>query len=175
MTNKKEFPRDMSFVNRQGKIVHPSREDYNARKSANVVGKAYAFFDCDASKEQIELTMPSIRRDAQTPNGLELLLHEGVSGLKLDRKLRKAIQYPDDYRILSEKRRKQGYEQETMPAANLRYALTANLPKASNLATARELRGITNLIGLMNEDSTIYRCAVVYAEDDGGYRLLEEN
>lgn len=180
MVNKKEISGDISFVNEQGKVVHPSKEDYNARKSANVVdkstdvvGKAYAFLDCDASKEQIELTIPSIRRDAQTPDGLELLLNEGISGLKLDRKLRKAIQYPDDYRVLSEKRREQGYEQEAIPAANLRYALTANLPKASNLTTAKELRDIANLIGLMNEDSTIYRCAVVYAEEDSGYRLLE--
>ena len=33
MANKREFPRDMSFVDKQGNVVHPSREDYNARKS----------------------------------------------------------------------------------------------------------------------------------------------
>jgi len=37
MTNKREFPRelpvDMSFVDRQGNAVHPSREDYNTRNT----------------------------------------------------------------------------------------------------------------------------------------------
>ena len=68
MTNKKEFPRDMSFVDRRGNVVHP-REDYNARKSAKV-GKAYAFFDCDASSKQIEESMPDIRSEARTPGCL---------------------------------------------------------------------------------------------------------
>lgn len=61
MVNKREFPRDMSFVDRQGDVVHPSREDYNARKSANV-GKAYGFFYCDASKQEIGITIYDDRR-----------------------------------------------------------------------------------------------------------------
>ena len=43
MANKREFPRDWSFDNGQGRVVHPSREDYNAGRSTRV-GEAYAFF-----------------------------------------------------------------------------------------------------------------------------------
>jgi len=34
-------------------------------------GQAYAFFDCDASKEIIESKMPILRRESQTPSDLE--------------------------------------------------------------------------------------------------------
>ena len=53
MTNEREYPRDMSFTDREGNVIHPSKEDYDARKLASA-GKAYAFFDCEASKEDIE-------------------------------------------------------------------------------------------------------------------------
>ncbi len=75
MTNKKEFPRDMSFVDRQGNVVHPSKKDYDARKSAKI-GKAYAFFDCSANYEQIEAELPNIRTAVKTPSELELSLTE---------------------------------------------------------------------------------------------------
>lgn len=159
-------------VDRKGQLVRVIKE---SPTKPIPVGEAYAFFDCDASMYEIEEeAMPDIRRDAQTPKGLELVLSEGVSGLNLDKKLREAIQYPDDYRILSESRKEEMTKREAIPAANLRYALVARLPNSDNLKTARELRDITNYISFLNEDSSLFRCAVVYAEKDGEYRLLED-
>ena len=60
-------------------------------KMENKIGKAYAFFDCDASSEQIERSLPDIRDFVETPSDLELKLTEGASGLQLDDKLRQLI------------------------------------------------------------------------------------
>ncbi|MDP2925861.1 MAG: hypothetical protein Q8N99_05810 [Nanoarchaeota archaeon] len=172
MANKREFPRDMSFIDRQGNVVHPSRKDYNARKSAKV-GKAYAFFDCDASKQQIETSKPQIRSKAKTPKGLQMLLNEGISGLQLDEKLAEQIQYPDDYRTMSSERIKQGYEEERRPLASMKYVLVANYEGASNKDAANELGDVMNVIHRMfNEDQGIFRGAVVY-EKNGEYQLRE--
>jgi hypothetical protein len=52
------------------------------------MGKAYAFFDCGASKEEIEEELPFIRDMVKTPEQLELSLSEGIGELGLDSKLR---------------------------------------------------------------------------------------
>lgn len=144
----------------------------NVRKSAKVC-KAYAFFDCDASSEQIKKSMPDIRRGARTPKGLQLLLHEGISGLQLDEKLAKQIQFPDDYRVMSSERLKQGYEEERRPLASLKYVLVANYREASNEDTANELGDVMNVIyHKFNRDQGLFRGAVVY-EKEGEYRLRE--
>ena len=172
MANKREFPRDMSFVDRQGNVVHPSREDYNSRKSTDV-GKAYAFFDCDASKEDIKKSEPQIRGDAKTPKGLQMLLNEGISGLQIDGTLAKQIQYPDDYRVMSSERLKQGYKEERKPLASMKYVLIASYRGASNEEVANELGDITNVIHRrFNRDQGMFRGAVVY-EKNGEYQLRE--
>ena len=51
---------------------------------AQQTGKAYAFFNCNASKEAIEREIPFIRKCAQTPNGLELSLIGGMDSLRGD-------------------------------------------------------------------------------------------
>lgn len=134
----------MSFVDRQGNIVHPSREDYNARKSANV-GEAYALFDCSASKEDIETELPLIRKLVETPQRLELLLTEGINW---DSKFGKELE------TFSEQSIKGGYERSKMfSVENLlqalsvqgcRYFVQARLPNATNHQTANEISSILN-------------------------------
>lgn len=121
MENKKEFNIDISFVDRQGKIVHPNRENYHAKKSANEVGKAYGFFDCNATKKEIEKEIPFIRDFVNTPNLLELLLTEDVNLSEVD----------SDLLLISKE-------------ANMKYVIEATYPNATNKQTADELSVILN-------------------------------
>lgn len=77
-------------------------------------GVAYGFFNCRASKPEIEAELPTIRDLAQTPNQLELTLTEGVENLPVQRDsaLRAIVQQAQD--------------------ANLRYVMQAQLPGATN-------------------------------------------
>ena len=171
MSNKREFPRDMSFADRQGNVVHPSREGYTTRSAK--VGKAYAFFDCDASKQKIEKFEPQIRSEAKTPKCLQMLLNEGISGLQLDKTLAEQIQYPDDYRVMSSEGIKQGYTEERRPLASMKYVLVANYRGASNEDVANELGDVINVIHRkFNKDQGIFSGAVVY-EKNGEYQLRE--
>jgi len=165
MVNKTKYPRDMSFVNRQGNVVHPNRETYHAKKSTNA-GKAYGFFDCDATKEEIEREIPSLRHDARNPKGLQLLLHEGISELQFDKALTEKIQYPDDYRIKSSKFNKQDYEEEDKPLSKMKYVLEANYEGASNENTASEVGDLLNVFHYeFNKDQSFFRGAVIYKEN----------
>lgn len=132
----------------------------------NKTGKAYAFFDCDASKEQIERSIPSLRRDAMTPEGLQLLLHEGTSGLQFDKALTELIKFPEDYRVKSSKWRKQDHEEERKPLANMKYVLEADYNRASNKDAASELGDLLNVIHYeFNRDQSFFRGEIVYEEN----------
>jgi len=123
MANKREFPKDMSFVDRQGKVVYSSREDYLARKSAKV-GKAYAFFNCEASKGDIEKELPFIRKCVKTPNTLELSLMEGTDTLTGDTQLLQIVREAKD--------------------AGIKYVMEATYPNATNHQTADEVASVLN-------------------------------
>jgi len=135
-------------------------------------GKAYAFFDCDASRKDIENELPHIRQISQTPNELELLLCEGTDELIFDEDLQEKLQYPDDYRIMSEERMKQGYEEERRPLGSLRYVMIGSFPGESNERVAGELGNILNYVGYLNQDQSIFRGAITY-EKNGEYVLRE--
>lgn len=122
MVSKREFLRDMSIVDRKDKVVSLSREDY-LRKYAKA-GKAYAFFDCKASKGDIEKEFPFIRERAITPKALELSLIEGTSILTRDSQLLQIAREAEE--------------------AGIRYSLEATYPNATNHQTADELASILN-------------------------------
>jgi len=139
----------------------------------NKIGKAYAFFDCDASKEQMERSIPSLRRDAMTPDGLQLLLHEGTSGLQFDKALTELIKFPDDYRVKSSKWCKQDHEKERKPLANMKYVLEADYNGASNKDTASELGDLLNVVHYeFNRDQSFFRGEIVYNKN-GKYIFKE--
>lgn len=87
-------------------------------------GRAYAFFDCGASKEEIERELPSIRKCVQTSSALELSLMEGTNNLTGDSQL---------LQIAKEAKN-----------AGIKYVMEATLPNATNRQTADELATILN-------------------------------
>ena len=109
---------DMTFVDKDGKVVRTSLEDYNSRISANI-GEAYAFFDCNALKQEIEAELPTIRKLAKTPSKLELSLVEDPEKLGGDKDL-------------IQKAKESGYK----------YAIKATYHGATNEKTADELADI---------------------------------
>ncbi|MEK6875231.1 MAG: hypothetical protein AABX30_00950 [Nanoarchaeota archaeon] len=153
MANKIEFPREMSFVDRQGIVVHPSREDYNSRKSTKV-GKAYAFFNCEAIKGDIEKELPFIRKCVKTPNPLELSLIEGTDTLTGDPQLLQIAREAKD--------------------AGIRYVMEATYPNATNHQTADEVASVLNQAyqSQLYQKGEQFRGEVVY-KDRGRYVFRE--
>ena len=88
------------------------------------VGKAYGFFDCKASKKDIEAELPSIRNMVRTPSRLELSLIEGVENLMGDL---------DSTPIIREAR-----------DSGMKYVFEATYPDATNEKTADEVAAILN-------------------------------
>jgi len=97
----------------------------------NSPGRAYAFFNCDAPRDEVESAMPDIRQYASTPEDLELRLYEGTSGLEVDSNLAEEIKQPGDYRIMtSEQKSRWDGQSEEMPLSDLQYVLVADSPNA---------------------------------------------
>jgi len=170
MKNIRPCPRDMSlvgkFVDKRGRVVDTG-EDYQAKKVN--VGKAFAFFNSRGPPERIRSFIPAIRPIIGTPKGLQLLLHEGASGLQLDEELAEAIHYPylDDYRTMPADKR---FGQERRPLACMKYAAVAEQEGASNEDTAGKLGDLLNGIYLeFDEGQEPYRGVVVYKDNDGKY------
>ena len=149
MANKREFPRDISSVDRQGKVVRPSREDYLARKSAKV-GKAYAFFNCEASKRDIEKELPLIRDRVKTPNQLELSLTELTKNT-----LASPFSEPELCSIIRKARE-----------AGIKYVMEATYQNATNHQTADEVASILNQAyqSRLYQKGEQFRREVVYKE-----------
>jgi hypothetical protein len=95
------------------------------KRVSEETGKAYAFFDCPASKGAVEAELPTIRRLAQTPSQMELYLTEDITSIRCDDKIRAIAREAKD--------------------AGLRYAIAATLPRGSNERTANELADIMNV------------------------------
>ena len=153
MKNKKEFSRDMPFIDRQGKVVHPGKEDYLARKSAKV-GKAYAFFNCEASKGDIEKVLPFIRKYVKTPNALELSLMEGTDTLTGDTQL---------LQIAREAKN-----------AGIKYVMEATYPTGTNKQTANEVASVLNQAyqSSLYEANALFRGEIVY-KNKGNYVFMD--
>lgn len=160
MANKREVPKDMSFVDRRGIVVYPNRKGYNKRNSVNVreelleydkrksakIGEAYAFFNCNATKQEIEQEIPFIRKLVKTPGELELSLTEGMDQIKGDPKL-----------LAIAKEAKE---------AGIRYFMEATLPNATNRATADELSSVLNQAyqSPLYQSGEQFRGEIVYKE-----------
>lgn len=110
------------------------------------IGKAYGFFDCEASKEDIEGLLPTIRDYAKVPSELKHYLVEGMENLG---------DVPDS---VYEFGNKHGFK----------YALRAELPGASNRDTASEVGHILNQTyqSPLFKEGDSFRGEVVH--EDGG-------
>jgi hypothetical protein len=124
------------------------------KKEVKKYGKAYAFFDCKASKEQIEAELPTIRECVRTPSNLELSLTEGVEKLIGDKKLMIIAQEAKDSRM--------------------KYVLEAKYEKATNEKTADEVVAILNQAyqSPLYTDKEEFRGGIVY-QNNGKYIFRE--
>jgi hypothetical protein len=138
-------------------------------------GRAYAFFDCNVSRERIEEAMPKIRQYASSPSELELSLHEGLDKVEMDARLKWTITTrPGDFRLLHS-----GVAVDTPESRYLhemRYAIVAKYPSQSNEKTAAELGDVLNQVYRLNSQDNpipgqlVFRGAVLY-EKGGKYHL----
>lgn len=95
---------------------------------ANKTGKAYAFFNCKASKGDIEKELPLIRECVKTPNALELSLMEGTENPSVS-----ALSDPKLWAIV-----------KSAKEAGMRYFMEATYLNATNHQTADEVASILN-------------------------------
>jgi len=148
MTMQRKYGEPVEFVTREGQLVRITKEGLKP------VGRAYGFFDCDASKAAIEAELPHLRHMAQTPNQLELSLTEGVGTLQVDSALRAIIQ-----------------QSEYPP---YRFALQARYEGATNRETADQLNSILNQAyqSPLYQKGEPFRGDIVY-EENGDYLLYE--
>jgi hypothetical protein len=119
-------------------------------KKEGSIGRAYGFFYCNASKQEIETELPTIRDLVRTPSHLELSLIEGMDNLKGDQRLTTLAQEAKQDRI--------------------NYVLEATYPGGNNKNTADEVAAILN----QAYQSPLYKAkepfkgAIVY-EENGEY------
>ncbi len=129
MTNKREIigknsyavSGNQQFVDRSGQLVRVTKDN---PRNPIPLGQAYCFFDCKASKEEIEREIPTIRNLTQTANELELQLREGADTIKGDSQLLEIGREAKD--------------------AGLKYVIQASYPNSTNRQTADEVAGILN-------------------------------
>lgn len=108
-------------------------------------GKAYGFFNCRASREEIEAELPAFRDLAQTPSELELSLTEGMDELKRVSDLIPIVKKAEK--------------------AGMRYAMEATYPNATNKKTADELSAILNqAYQALYEKGEEFRGEIAYKE-----------
>lgn len=122
-------------------------------------GKAYGFFDCEASKEAIESELPEIRNLVQTPSQLELSLMEGPNEdlRSIARAASEGSSFNHEYDLVTTAI-KEGRELDKHVSrfvrlaqiidigkgSGVRYAMTAKYPGATNEKTADELAAVLN-------------------------------
>lgn len=142
---------EYEFVDREGTLVRSTREGLKP------LGKTYGFFDCSASKEEIEAELPTIRDFAQTPETLELYLTEGQE-ISLKEIAQKASRGACDELDSDYSAPKQGKNPKNKLSrlarllqrvdigmgSGTKYTIEATLPNATNEKTADELSAILN-------------------------------
>ncbi|MCX6748763.1 MAG: hypothetical protein NT076_04100 [Candidatus Pacearchaeota archaeon] len=141
----------------------------------NKTGEAYAFFNCNASKEAIEGEIPDIRRVVETANGLELSLTE-VSTLRTRREdpaLSRFIETAEIGSIYPSKLAHLRSTDKPKKVRDLRYALHAIYPDKSNEDAAGELVGVINEIYTNHEAGKIFTGAIVGKDAEGEYAVWD--
>lgn len=140
-------PEAYEFVNREGVLVRPAK--VKGKDVLLPVGKAYSFFDCDTSKQEIERELPRIRELARTPSHLELSLIE-VNDLEKSRgvgpDLLQFIRQNEIYATFPSKYKDQMKTAKPIKMTDLKYMLTAAYPNVRNEEAANELGDVMNEI-----------------------------
>jgi hypothetical protein len=118
-------------------------------KMENKIGKAYAFFDCRASKKEIESKLPTIRECVKTPRKLELVL-----------------KLTEDFDISNMNDSRLEVIINGAKRAGINYAMEATYPNHSNEQTAEELSIILNQMYQtpLYKEGEKFRGEVIYKE-----------
>ena len=136
------------------------------------VGRAYGFFDCNASKQEIETDLPTIREMLRTPSRLELSLIEGLGELKgypmlmaAYEKAKSKIVFPSEMSIPD-----RFIKILEIGDAEPRYTIQVTYPNKTNERAAKELSRILNQAyqSPLYEANEPFRGAIVY-EKKGKY------
>jgi len=129
------------------------KEDLKPR-GCNEYGRAYAFFDCTATKDEIESELSHIRDMTNTPSELELTLVEGVTNLKRDDQLAEVARQ--------------------VHGDGMKYVLQASYPSKDNKTAADELGAIGNNMYAWRESQgdTTFTGRIVY-KDGNDYVFRE--
>lgn len=129
-----------AFIDKKGNKV--TRESHMAKQ----IGKAYGFFYCDASKQEIETELHTIRELVRTPSQLELSLIEGMDNIEGDKRLT----------ALAQEAKQDG----------INYMLQATYPNGTNKDTADEVAGILNQAyqSPLYKTKEPFKGAIVYEE-----------
>ncbi len=132
-------------------------------------GKAYGFFDCRASKQEIEAELPYIREFIETTGSLELSLgevRELEGSRETDSDLLQFIRESEIYPVLPGPLFRLMRKTEPIKLTDLCYVLKATYPDATNIEAADELVAILNQAynsSLYNDEEPFYG-AIVYKE-----------
>jgi len=122
-------------------------------KNKNHIGKAYGFFDCNATKEEIEREIPFIRDAVDTPNQLELILTEDINSLSVD---------PDLFPIAQ--------------VLDAKYVIETTCQDYTNEKTADELSAVLNQAyqSSLYQEGERFRGEIVYKNKKSGEYVFRE-
>jgi hypothetical protein len=159
------------FINQEGNLVRVIKGSPNPVP----VGEAYAFFNCSASKQEIERELPSIKEKSKL-GGLELSLNE-VKELRdngADQELLEVINneeiwstYPAKYQYLMRRAK-------PTKISDLKYSIQARYPNHTNEETASQLGHVVNGIYTTFDKKEIFTGAII-GKANGKYCLWEED
>jgi len=123
-------------------------------KITQKTGKAYGFFDCNATKEQINDEIPFIRKSVNTPSKLEITLTEDINSLNVDPKVLEIAQEAKE--------------------SNMKYVMEATCQDYTNEKTADELSAVLNQAyqSPLYEKGEAFRGEIAY-EKNGEYILKD--
>ncbi len=175
MTYKSRELGDMSFIDKQGNLVQPSREDYWARKSLNSEkpGVAYAFFDSSASISEIEeLVLNEGIRISEIPgvSRLDVALAE-VKDINIEKtsELYKFMQANEIYPTFPSKFRDQMNDAKPIKMTDLKYALLAVRHEKTDAEAADYLGNVMIDVCQKYEKDKPFNVAIVYRNPEDGY------
>lgn len=143
-SGKYEVASHQQFTDREGNLVRTVK----GSSKPIPVGEAYAFFDCSASREEIQREIPKIRSAVNTPSELELYLMNKQDVVSGNVELRQ---------LFHEARE-----------AGLKYVMKAQYPTATNSQTADELAAVLNQAyqSPLFKEGEQFRGAIFYKEKD---------
>lgn len=159
----------------QSKINDPRTWDKWRASGAVQTGEAYAFFNCSASKEELNSEIPAIREEAQIPGNLELTLtttKELEKAENTDPRLLDYIRNNQMYSTFSENRRELKAVAQPYRMTDLTYVLKARYANKTNDEAAMQLGDAMNQVYRTHgndEGDEVFTAEIVGKDENGEY------